>query len=29
MLSQKNQALDTWTLLQVSQHFRASDKYNF
>jgi len=29
MLSPKNQAADTWTLLQVSQHFRASDKYSY
>jgi len=29
MLSQKNQAADTWTLLQVSQDFRASYKYSY
>jgi hypothetical protein len=29
MLSQKNQAADTWTLLQVSQNFRASEKYSY
>jgi len=28
-VSQNNQALDTWTLLQISQNFRASDKYSF
>ena len=25
----KNHVLDIWTLLQVSQNFRASDKYSF
>jgi hypothetical protein len=29
MLSQKNQAVDTWTLLQVSKNFRPSDKYSY
>jgi hypothetical protein len=29
MLSLKNQAVDTWTLLQVSPNFRASDKYSY
>jgi len=29
MLSQKNQGLDSWTLLQISQHFRASEKYSY
>jgi len=29
MVSQNNQALDTWTLLQISQDFRGSDKYSF
>jgi hypothetical protein len=29
MLSQKNQELDSWISLQVSQNFRASDKYSF
>jgi hypothetical protein len=29
MLSPKNQTADTWTLLQVSQNFRDSEKYSY
>jgi len=29
MLSQKNQGLDSWILLQISPNFPAFDKYRF